>query len=793
MCDQQKALDLSKGGDITDMSHTVTPNTIDSLGCPSSPIANKETELQCGSTPRHKAEGERSSDRHTSSSLGSEFSDDLPVNLSRVFNVGASCNNSRSVETVPNSGDRGFNVGTPCNNSRSVETVPNSDNRGYNVGAPYNNSRSVETVPNSDNRGYNVGEPYNNSRSVETVPNPDNRVFNEGAPCNNSRSVETVPNSGNRGFNEGAPCNNSRSVETVPNSGNRVFNEGAPCNNSRSVETVPNSGNRVFNEGAPCNNSRSVETVPNSGNRVFNEGAPCNNSRSVDTVTPPYYIGDHSVNTMSNSVEKRFREGAILPLVSDDLPISLNITNNEVQPVDRRSWSDEGLPGTSRQQNNLAVRFEQQSRYQRSELNELKQQVGTIMEELRKLGAGKRQADLQRPRTLTETDDESSASDSEKRNGRSKRMRVSDPADNTHVNDRNRSSQDREERLTRRIMDSVCMTQSKLPKFHGRNVEEYWSFLSLFNQVYGNKNVSDEHKLNALYTACGDEMQLKLAHCNRMPAREGLKSALSILEEQFGDEQEYIARAVHNLARGPMISDQDYSAINALHCQLLSFMRFAESFERTQDFQNQTLVFDIIKRFDKDLRRKFVLDTRGRDEMTIMDIHSFLKRELRVARRLKKWDVIEEALKIKPSWSEDKTHTSESMTNSRLLKRTNLAERDNFGSRVIKGQRREIGMSTQTNGMLKNSYEKETCPLCRDHHHLAFCAMFKRLSVDQRKILVKVHGKCFNCTKSNHLAKDCRARPCDIDRCESLHSRWLHERKQEIKQDQSESSKSRNK
>lgn len=38
--------------------------------------------------------------RHTSTSLESRLSDDLPINLGRGFNVGASCNSSRSVDTT---------------------------------------------------------------------------------------------------------------------------------------------------------------------------------------------------------------------------------------------------------------------------------------------------------------------------------------------------------------------------------------------------------------------------------------------------------------------------------------------------------------------------------------------------------------------------------------------------------------------------------------------------------------------------------------------------------------------
>lgn len=68
----------------------------------------------------------------------------------------------------------------------------------------------------------------------------------------------------------------------------------------------------------------------------------------------------------------------------------------------------------------------------------------------------------------------------------------------------------------------------------------------------------------------------------------------------------------------------------------------------------------------------------------------------------------------------------------------------------------------------------DKCRLCGEGHTLPSCPTFRLLPVDHRKRIVKAQGKCFMCLRDNHLVRDCRARPCDIENCNGRHSRWLH-------------------
>ncbi|XP_045122633.1 uncharacterized protein LOC123511084 [Portunus trituberculatus] len=87
----------------------------------------------------------------------------------------------------------------------------------------------------------------------------------------------------------------------------------------------------------------------------------------------------------------------------------------------------------------------------------------------------------------------------------------------------------------------------------------------------------------------------------------------------------------------------------------------------------------------------------------------------------------------------------------------------------IRQQVRETSMATHT-----ESHTGYGESLCGDNHGLLACSTFRLLPVEHRRRVVKAQGRCFICLKNSHLAKNCKARSCDINDCNGKHSRWLH-------------------
>ncbi|XP_059352180.1 uncharacterized protein LOC130698697 [Daphnia carinata] len=67
------------------------------------------------------------------------------------------------------------------------------------------------------------------------------------------------------------------------------------------------------------------------------------------------------------------------------------------------------------------------------------------------------------------------------------------------------------------------------------------------------------------------------------------------------------------------------------------------------------------------------------------------------------------------------------------------------------------------------------CPSCGEVHRLSSCAEFRRKSPNDRALVVKEKGFCFNCLAGKHRSADCRSKPaCESSGCRARHHSLLH-------------------
>ncbi|XP_057377943.1 uncharacterized protein LOC130699905 [Daphnia carinata] len=67
------------------------------------------------------------------------------------------------------------------------------------------------------------------------------------------------------------------------------------------------------------------------------------------------------------------------------------------------------------------------------------------------------------------------------------------------------------------------------------------------------------------------------------------------------------------------------------------------------------------------------------------------------------------------------------------------------------------------------------CPSCGEAHRLSSCAEFRRMSPNDRALVVKEKGICFNCLGGKHRSTDCRSKPaCESSGCRARHHSLVH-------------------
>lgn len=68
------------------------------------------------------------------------------------------------------------------------------------------------------------------------------------------------------------------------------------------------------------------------------------------------------------------------------------------------------------------------------------------------------------------------------------------------------------------------------------------------------------------------------------------------------------------------------------------------------------------------------------------------------------------------------------------------------------------------------------CPACNDEHRLGRCTKFDRMSLNEKRSLVKRSNLCWNCLGSGHQVSKCPSeRGCKV--CNKKHHTKIHEDK----------------
>ncbi|XP_037787459.1 uncharacterized protein LOC119583018 [Penaeus monodon] len=295
------------------------------------------------------------------------------------------------------------------------------------------------------------------------------------------------------------------------------------------------------------------------------------------------------------------------------------------------------------------------------------------------------------------------------------------------------------------------MLQVKLPKLNGSSPEEYWAFRSRFEQ-------------EVLCTSIPPQVKRYITHCMGLPKKEGLKTALKILDTKYGDKNLYMSRIEVELTSGPHVREGDHEVISEVCLNLTSHIHFAKKIGKLSHIDNPHVVRSLVDRMDDRLQSKWHAIWTGKKRSKIprlKNVKKFLQKEMDAARSRRAHNPL----------AFSKTQFRDAKR-GREVKIVDTIPRRAFTS-VPKQQTRDVGLFTKTN--VEPWKRGDQCRLCTEPHPIFMCPVFKSLSLEHRKNVVTAQRRCFICLRDNHLYKECKAKPCDINGCGGKHSRWLHD------------------
>ncbi|XP_042864564.1 uncharacterized protein LOC122248544 [Penaeus japonicus] len=315
------------------------------------------------------------------------------------------------------------------------------------------------------------------------------------------------------------------------------------------------------------------------------------------------------------------------------------------------------------------------------------------------------------------------------------------------------------EQYRRSVMEAMKVVEHKLPMLENEGTEQYWSFMSQYKER--TKGLLARTKLNLLYNHCDPRLRIKISHCLKMSSKKGLKTATNALKMKFGDVTQYIEKQTEKLLNWPHVKRNDLEELTELYDFVESITYFTGSFDRLPEIDIRFYITQLTKslddtRIDRWNNIKPKASKKGRD---ILQLREFLRKEVEnLGRSVKRVGGASSSVTYK--------------VNSKEIPKESQGPSESTDKVTRRDRRTEFGFTTQTR---PSTSRPITCDLCYGEHSLAFCDLFKSASIHQRKKILIGHRKCFNCLKSGHSARQCRARPCDINGCGGYHSRLLHD------------------
>ena len=331
------------------------------------------------------------------------------------------------------------------------------------------------------------------------------------------------------------------------------------------------------------------------------------------------------------------------------------------------------------------------------------------------------------------------------------------------------SSQERSEAaLFSRVLQENRLPKPKMMTFDG-DPKRYKLFMASFrNNVEARLDDDDQLKLTLLLDQCTGEAFELIEECVMLRPEQGYRTAIEKLERRFG-KNHLIARSyIDGVKKGGVIKPNDVKALVKLaddmrKCQnVLTELRFASDLDSTGTIES------IIDRLPECLQNQWVkrsskILNMGR-EPTFQDLTSFVE-ERADDYNSKYGQYIAEKRNAAPS--KPKQHDNFNKSKERKRNVTTLA------TSTTGGEASAAGLESTCTSTATSQELKRKCVQCdKPGHYIATCFRFKKLSLQEKRDVVKKNNLCFRCLKPGHGSATCD-KVCS--KCSKKHHYHMHE------------------
>ena len=267
-----------------------------------------------------------------------------------------------------------------------------------------------------------------------------------------------------------------------------------------------------------------------------------------------------------------------------------------------------------------------------------------------------------------------------------------------------------------------------LQKFSG-DILEWRSFKDLYIASVHQAQMTAAQKMQYLKSLLGPE---PLSAIQSIPITDAnYPVALKVLLDRYDDNKLLTTSYLKNLFSQPYMKEESASALRKLWDTTIECERNLKALGWPTEHWGIILVHVVSQRLDSESRKLWETQTKSIADLTTAKMETFVKERAQALEAMK---------------------TSRKPLEKKPEKNVNPPKKQAAASHMS----------------VKNG-----CGFCNQDHPSMRCDSFTKLSVPERKALVKKHNMCFNCLGKGHSYNACKSRNCG--KCGTKHHTMLHE------------------
>ena len=295
-----------------------------------------------------------------------------------------------------------------------------------------------------------------------------------------------------------------------------------------------------------------------------------------------------------------------------------------------------------------------------------------------------------------------------------------------------------------RCQQSSFLPKKELKSFDGSDPTSYKRFMINFNRIVENHCSDYGDKLLYLQQFTSGHAKKIVDSCVHYNATEGYLKAISLLNEEYGNEFKIANSYLKTLEDWPVLKSEDSDALSELSLFLLDCHHYLENMSMSNQMQNPKEIMSIVRKLPYKLQDRWRRRTNdiARNYQTV----SF--------RHLVEFVQAESAVLKQPIFGQ--IGDTSSGTKSKTLSRDK--------NRKLLATQTENHPSTTT----------LSCEYCKkNNHNLIKCKFFEKIDHTDKCSFITRNKLCFSCLRKGHFSDKCTSKStCTV--CGKTHPKILH-------------------